>query len=161
MSDKKKTAHVVMGNNCVRCLHCGVKQDIAMPCSLSVFAAIGEAFVKDHRSCKPGPAKKYATPEEWLRGGDTGMSSETIYAFMMDGYCARPAIPYDADDFGRCHRLLKAFPEWRKRMPQMRDVDGWRKFSAQWDRIEKAYESELAAGAGFAETYRLLVACRQ
>lgn len=58
---------------------------------------------------------------DWLRSGDTGISSKTIYAtFTNTWHClGRPAAPRDADDFGRCHRLLLRYPEWRAKLSEV------------------------------------------
>jgi hypothetical protein len=60
---------------------------------------------------------------DWLRSGDTGLSSKTIYAtFLGDWTILRgcsPAAPRDAADFGRCHRLLARYPEWRLRLSEV------------------------------------------
>src|SRR5690242_286984 len=44
----------------------------------------------------------------WLCGGDTGMSSVTIWCVMMGRTPAsvgrRAAVPHDPSDFDRCHR---------------------------------------------------------
>jgi hypothetical protein len=55
---------------------------------------------------------------DWLKSGDTGISSKTIFAVLgarPDVFAGQPCAmdaPHDADDFGRCHRLLLRYPEW-------------------------------------------------
>lgn len=160
---RSDTSHVVAGNDCARCLHCGAEQAIAMPCSIDVFVAITQAFLNGHRACKPtarGRARmEYSSPFDWIQSWDTGASSETIWHFMMHGAALRPSVPHDSDDFGRCYRLLAAFPEWRARMPEMRDVPGWAKFVDNWNALTVLYEAELAGGV-FTQTYARLRDCR-
>ena len=54
----------------------------------------------------------------WLAKGDTGLSSETIALRMCGIPNGRYGIcyPHDGDDFGRCYRLLRLYPEWRARL---------------------------------------------
>lgn len=56
----------------------------------------------------------------WALSGDTGISSETLAARMTgnpkQGYTSPPS---DADDRGRCIRLLELVPEWIPRLPEL------------------------------------------
>ena len=76
----------------------------------------------------------------WLVGGDTGMSSEAIFATMMAGEPVPEGTSYPADgsDLGRCIRLLAAIPEWRPRffreMPAVSRV--WRALVSEWPVLE-------------------------
>lgn len=63
---------------------------------------------------------------KWLMSGDTGISSEAILSHMTgiektDSFGMQP--PADADDRGRCIRLLKLMPEWVERLPEMVQYD--------------------------------------
>lgn len=91
------------------------------------------------------------TPEaRWLASGDTGTSSLTIWAVMTgwsmpDG--RDPSIPHDPDDFGRCHRLLEAFPQWRGRLPEVAAKHPeWTGLVAAWDELTALYIEELPTG---------------
>lgn len=97
------------------------------------------------------------TPEtRWLAGGDTGRSSQTIWA-VMTGKLA-PCIkgydtPKDPSDFGRCVALLKLFPAWRARLPEVAArhpewaplVDAWDDLSAMLYADELPNRSALYA----------------
>lgn len=92
------------------------------------------------------------------------MSSETIWHFFQGkvyfeveqraGRATGPkpdGIPHDPSDFGRCYRLLKAFPRWRENLPLMAEVKPeWRKLIAAWSDLEKLYEEEIPDGTGAA-----------
>ena len=77
----------------------------------------------------------------WIIGKDTGLSSQTLWAIIMKlsksqlpDYC--PSIPYDTDDFGRCHRLLELCePEMRDRVLKTaaKKYRIWIPFSDRWD----------------------------
>lgn len=63
---------------------------------------------------------------EWLLGGDTGISSETLAAHMLGVEKAGPfgkQAPSDAADRGRCIRLLKHIPEWVPRLDELKALD--------------------------------------
>lgn len=93
------------------------------------------------------------SPEDrWLAGGDTGISSITIWHVMTGrpipgGQWARPDIPHDPADFGRCHRLLAEFPEWRERMPEVAAMyPEWSGLVERWDDVTALYTEELPSG---------------
>lgn len=56
----------------------------------------------------------------WASSDDTGVSSKTLLAHMTGnpkpGYTSPPS---DADDRGRCIRLLELIPEWIERLPEL------------------------------------------
>ena len=79
----------------------------------------------------------------WLTGRDTGVSSKTIWSVMTGHAVQRTGIPYDPDDFGRCHRLLLAIPEWRDRLDEVADAHPkWRPFVDAWGQMEALYAEE-------------------
>lgn len=86
--------------------------------------------------------------EDWLKSGDTGISSETIHWVLHGGfYLAHFGIPYDPDDFGRCYRLLKRFPEYRARLPEVAEkFPAWEPLVREWDRMTEIYERDLPTG---------------
>lgn len=86
--------------------------------------------------------------ERWCRGWDRGISSMTIVCLLRtyaDG--ARQmrmhggtGIPHDADDFGRCVRLLDAVPDIKPELPQLAErMPEWAPIVADWDRLEGWY----------------------
>lgn len=87
----------------------------------------------------------------WLRNGDTGLSSETIWSVMMGQYPSRqhwrPTTPSDPSDFGRCYRLLEVMPEWRGRLEEVAEkYPEWRGLVDAWDELTALYEEELPSG---------------
>lgn len=85
------------------------------------------------------------SPQAWLLGTDTGESSKTIFSVMtiapgesLKG--SRGAYPLDADDFGRCFRLLERFPEWRARLPEVaKHFPAWKKIVEAWPEMEALF----------------------
>ncbi len=90
------------------------------------------------------------SPDAWLRGGDTGISSETIWAVMMNrspGARFRPDTPADPSDFGRCHRLLQAFPWMRDRLGEVAAAyPKWKPLVDAWAELEALYVEESPSG---------------
>jgi hypothetical protein len=91
------------------------------------------------------------TPIEWLLSDDTGISSRTIFATMTNSHVAphNMPIPFDPADFGRCYRLLKAFPLWRLRLREVADrFPEWGPIVNAWPELEAIYEVELGNADG-------------
>ena len=152
-----------MGNNSLRCLHCGVEYAMTLPCSIAMLSAMSKTFIAEHADCKASDAGRArfeaTTALEWRASWHTGISSIAIYDFMTIG--KRPgdtAIPLDPSDFGRCYRLLKIVPAWRARLGELGACSaGWRPLVEAWAEMERLYEAELADGTGSApELYALM-----
>jgi hypothetical protein len=89
------------------------------------------------------------TPHDWILSGDTGTSSKTIWAVMMQSKIDRPDIPYDPADFGRCYRLLAAIPAWRARLNEVSTrFKAWKPFIERWDELTAMYEREIQNESG-------------
>lgn len=59
----------------------------------------------------------------WAMSGDTGISSETIANHMLGYPQRRSGPPSDADDRGRCIRLLELIPEWIPRLSELAKIE--------------------------------------
>jgi len=84
--------------------------------------------------------------ERWVGGGDTGTSSLTIWAVLMNRISphGRLDIPYDPDDLGRCYRLLRIKPEWEARLAEVAEaVPRWRPFVREWDKLIALFEDDV------------------
>lgn len=151
------------------CVRCGVSYRPTYPCPISVISAAMLAFHEDHVGCQPHPEgdmcvfcdgrghvmrscldAKVLTKDEWWRCKDTGTSSKTIWLMMTGRFHQHQSeptgAPHDPDDFGRCYRLLKRFPEWRVQIVDMGFVPGWEKLAENWGELEALYEEELPSG---------------
>lgn len=74
------------------------------------------------------PAQCHGAPIEarvlfWALSSDTGISSEAIAKHMTNSGKNRMMPPSDADDRGRCIRLLELVPEWIPRLKEMTVYD--------------------------------------
>lgn len=90
----------------------------------------------------------------WLNGADTGTSSKTIFSVLANdpnrkfalGHCGS-SIPHDPADFGRCHRLLALFPEWRSRLYEVvAKYPAWQGLVENWHELTALYLEELPSG---------------
>lgn len=89
---------------------------------------------------------------DWLLSGDTGMSSKAIVTHMLGSVGDRALMlggigtrepgcdpPWDADDRGRCIRLLQRFPEWQSRLDELAEL------SEEWAEQVPLIRRELLA----------------
>ncbi|MFI5296496.1 MAG: hypothetical protein ACHREM_00240 [Polyangiales bacterium] len=155
---KKKTKnddHVVVRNGGgFKCLHCGAKEDVTFPMPMDVYIFWSRRFADTHAKCKKRdlpeePPPK--TPQEWIRGEDTGRSSICL-CFAATGLTAgRMSMiegwtPLDPSDFGRCYRFLKLFPNLNV-APAGERWPHWKPFVEAWPELTALYEEELPSGA--------------
>ena len=88
------------------------------------------------------------TPEQWIISGDTGVSSKTIWAVMMNAIPDKPGhfdfdVPHDPADFGRCYRLLEAFPEWKNKLHKVSEkFINWKPLIENWEKLTALFEKE-------------------
>lgn len=83
----------------------------------------------------------------WAAGPDTGCSSKALFGWFAGGLPPRD-YPVDADDFGRCYRLLKLAPEWRERMAELTHdpaSPSWRALAKHWEELEQLYMKDRRA----------------
>jgi hypothetical protein len=92
---------------------------------------------------------------QWLRSGDTGVSSIAIYTAMLGG--PTPILrsdqnwPHDPSDFGRCFRLLERFPDWRNDMSKVSKMfPAWAPIINVWPELEDLYREEIKNPRGMA-----------
>lgn len=94
--------------------------------------------------------------KDWLTSCDCGISSLTMYSVLADEpHVLRgtpPDRPFDADDFGRCVRLLERYPAWRGRLGDVvAKHPTWAPVVERWDELARLY-----AEKNVAEVNRLL-----
>lgn len=81
---------------------------------------------------------------EWLIHGEVGASSATMWE-VLSGLDAGRVIstgsaPVDADDFSRCYKLIKQFPEWRSRLGEVAALSAeWKRVIDNWDEMSALY----------------------
>ena len=91
----------------------------------------------------------YSPYERWWANWDKGVSSMTM-AYLLRGTPPRwqppqhQDIPHDADDFGRCVRLLDAVPDLRPDLPQLAEkMPEWQPIAEAWDELEVMYRAGM------------------
>lgn len=99
---------------------------------------------------------------EWIIRGETGASSETIWAVMMGAVtdenlsaaCFSP--PRDPSDFRRCRLLLELIPEWRPRLGEVADLfPEWSGLVKAWDELDALYDEEATQDRVLRLYYRM------
>ena len=165
VTKKAKEPHVLLRPpGTFLCLRCGESYAMELPAPVDVMVGAMKAFNGTHRKCKiracglacmfcfqfghaedDCPKRQYhGDYREWMAGRDTGTSSMALCR-KLSGAMMQPhsPTPMDADDFGRCHRLLHAIPGWRARIGEMREEGEWAPLVDNWDALERLYLDEL------------------
>jgi hypothetical protein len=109
---------------------------------------IAAAFARGHAAAAPGSGLA-----AWLASDDTGLSSRYL-AYVLGTAAGERAPwagnehPHDADDFGRCVRLLDAAPALRPHLPALAQGHGpvWAGLAAAWAELEALYREEAPGG---------------
>jgi hypothetical protein len=144
--------HVRMVGSRLECRHCGDTHIIFTPCEIPVLIATARAYAESHAACVPSDAPalrfRFDSPEDWLERGDTSASSRVIWETLMGRGCTSDGgdVPRDPAEFGRCYRLLLAFPAWRGRLPEVAARHPvWSPYVDGWDVLCALYEQGLTA----------------
>lgn len=83
---------------------------------------------------------------EWMFGDNTGLSSETMAAYFLGIERRRKYHPSDPADFNRCLLFLKAVPEVRSRLGELKALSAaWDGLVTNWDELEECFISEVGA----------------
>lgn len=124
-----------------------------------------KALATTKAAAAAGEDREYA----WVLGPDTGVSSLTIFYVLSHRHAGvalerlgrglawdGPGLPADADDFGRCHRLLEATGWVPARLEKVADFyPAWRPLVDAWDELTALYLEELPTGAAQRLTARI------
>lgn len=136
-----------------------VRVENVSPAIQSIWQEVVKAAAKawhDSKAPEPAPAApsdaKLRDVIDWLLSGDTGMSSKAIVTHMLGSVGDRALMlggigtrepgcdpPWDADDRGRCIRLLQRFPEWQSRLDELAEL------SEEWAEQVPLIRRELLA----------------
>lgn len=115
---------------------------------------MADAWEEMHLDCEPvwkEPKPDMASSEDeriffWMSYGEHGASSEFMAWTLQDHKqhpFAEPAMPYDPDDFGRCHKLLAMVPEFRARMDRLKECGPeWAALVDHWDELTAMHEAK-------------------
>lgn len=100
---------------------------------------------------------------EWLRNGERGSSSETIFYCLTQLPIKRwsSTYPSDPDDLRRCRLLLDTVPEFRARLGEMAQVSQqWAALVAHWDELCALMDEEAPSGQ-CPKTYARMIQLRK
>lgn len=153
---KRRADHVSFRNGGMFCYHCGTPQVVPFPIAIDMMVAMGKQFTKSHKDCEkrweqPWPDMALSETERidfWHQHGEHGASSEWMSAMLdprreLDDFIPNACFPYDADDFSRCHQLLKMVPELRERMHRLRKhAPEWDRLAQHWDELTALFEAK-------------------
>lgn len=119
-----------------------------MPFCPSIFnAAIKAAnLVVEECAREPVKVREGMSISEWFECDDTGTSSKYM-AYVIDGGTTRLPIqgysyPHDADDFGRCLRMVRALGFENKVFLMLTTGHEWREIASHWDDLVAHYDNE-------------------
>lgn len=162
MARKKKESNTGFRNGKLFCFNCGESYDMfagtdGQGVAIGLSADIMIGFAKQHLNCKPTwtePVNEDAANKSeidnalwWAQYGERGSSSECIFNHLnksMRYPKAYDSHPLDPSDFNRCYKLLKAVPQWRERITEMRKVSPvWERLVDNWDKLESMLEEQL------------------
>ena len=138
-----------MRNGNFFCTCCGSEFKLTMPLPISEYTKKMDAFNVLHKDCdqtweEPKPdfnTGLYERANWWWINGERGLSSETMWHCLMDEEILNINHPLDPDDFSRCYKLLEAVPEWKGRIPELKDLSWqWANLVDNWDKLNDFYE---------------------
>ena len=108
------------------------------------------------------------TQQEWIVSGDTGISSETMWAALngldmtdkrKNSYRPSYDVPYDPADFGRCYRYYQKCSLTKDDLQTIKSkIKWWAPFIDAWDQICELYDAEKDNGR-MPKTYELIQKC--
>lgn len=119
-----------------------------MPFCPSIFnTAIKAAnLVVEECAREPVKVREGMSISEWFECDDTGTSSKYM-AYVIDGGTTRLPIqgysyPHDADDFGRCLRMVRSLGFEKKVFLMLTTGHEWREIASHWDELVAHYDNE-------------------
>lgn len=119
-----------------------------MPFCPSIFNTVIKAanLVVEECGREPVKVREGMSISEWFECDDTGTSSKYM-AYVIDGGTTRLPIqsysyPHDADDFGRCLRMVRALGFEKKVFLMLTAGPEWRDIANHWDELVAHYDNE-------------------
>lgn len=119
-----------------------------MPFCPSIFntAIKAASLVVEECAREPVKVREGMSISEWFECDDTGTSSKYM-AYVIDGGTTRLPIqgysyPHDADDFGRCLRMVRAIGFEKKVFLMLTTGHEWREIASHWDELVAHYDNE-------------------
>ena len=157
MAKKVNKPNTGFKNGDLFCFNCGQSHKIHLPENTFEYASVIQLFDKLHAYCE----KTWADPDVhetegmtldgkiswWVLHGDKEFSTNVMLFRFMGRPLPTLKAPSYPDDFRRCHQLLKAVPEFRKRLHELKDISPtWSNLVDNWDKLTGMLEREMATG---------------
>jgi len=165
----KKKDNTGFRNGDLFCFNCGGSKKLVLPMEMGKAGNMMIAFADEHSECKktweePHWSETEHLPIEgkifwWFTKASRGSSSMAIYDFMTVGLLPnkRYETPSDPSDLHRCYVLLKAIPEWRERLPEMKVVgEVWARIIDEWDKLSGLLEEHMEGKKGGGILYNFM-----
>ncbi|HRG37078.1 MAG TPA: hypothetical protein PK289_00970 [Bacteroidia bacterium] len=146
-------ANTTFRNEKLFCLNCGGEYKLNYPLPVGEMSEKIKAFDALHKDCKKTWTEPQADETEsvkqranwWIANGETGSSSKTMWNCFMGNKEYEINHPYDPDDFKRCYNLLKAIPEWKNRLNELKELSQpWNNLVDNWDKLTEMFEQNVA-----------------
>ena len=122
------------------------KQNPELPFEPSLYNKIIEAANMVVAECgrERVYSRKGMTPAEWLASDDVGLSSSYMITVLTSIGHPSPNgdAPRDADDLGRCIRMVKACGLEDKVSLMLDMGQQWKRIAKNWEHLVKLYEQE-------------------
>lgn len=119
------------------------KEDVTITCrTLNLICDAASKIVVDY--AQPfRPAVPGSGYQAWLQSDDVGTSSKVMARYLISRTAAVELdYPRDADDFGRCYRMLRACNINPERVIEMTTVSTqWAALSLAWPILETLHEA--------------------
>lgn len=125
---------------------------------VSRFLKEGEQFTKEHLHCpktwteptNEGPESKPIEENErwWLMHGEHGLSSKAMFNHLTRATYTNLSNseihPCDPSDFRRCYLLLKAVPQYKPRLKELKALSPvWSNLVDNWEKLTELLEEQM------------------
>lgn len=144
-----KNNHTTIRNKKLFCENCGGEFTLPFPIDISSMSQQIKSFNKLHKDCEKTWSEPSVNPNDreleraswWIKNGETGLSSITIWNCMMGNTNFSVHHPYDPDDFKRCYKLLEVMPEWKNQLNKLERLSvSWGNLVKNWNKLTEMYE---------------------
>lgn len=155
---KKIKVNTGLRNGDLFCFNCGESHKVQVDRGTVEYIQVVHLFEKLHQWCEktwqePSLSETAGMTLDgkiswWILHGDKEFSSNTMLFRFMGRPLPTLSAPTLPDDFRRCHMLLRAIPEFRDRLNELRDISPkWDVLVDNWDKLTRMLEAEMSSGA--------------
>lgn len=150
----KTKSNTGIWNGDLFCFNCGQSQKMPLPMPITMASDMMKSFERIHKACKKTWTEPIAQPGDsllrnltwWLKYGEHGISSKTMAEHLgrINLGLKERSHPRDPSDFKRCYLLLKAVPQFKEILHDMKSVSSvWSNLVDNWDKLTELLEEQL------------------